>query len=104
MSQPKMTSQKPKPDFIALFSLSIDTYLPRSTPSTSKAPIFALVMPRSSRLFSNWSCSDIGRSLERDPDGLGLGVKLEGARSHLSPPTRLLHPSERGRAVEAVPH
>src|SRR5262245_39597252 len=55
MSQPKMTSQKPKPDESAEVSLSIETYLPRNTPSMSNPPIFARVTPRcrnTSRIFS----------------------------------------------------
>ena len=45
MSQPKMTSQKPKPPSSALQNLSSETYLPRRTPSTSKPPIFTRRMP-----------------------------------------------------------
>src|SRR5262245_22748438 len=55
MSQPKMTSQKPKPDDSAVASLSSDTYLPRSTPSMSNPPILARVTRRcrsTSRTFS----------------------------------------------------
>ena len=40
----------------AVFSFSSETYLPRRTPSMSKPPIFALVIPRCSRSLS--SCSE----------------------------------------------
>jgi len=49
-----MTSQNPNPLFTADFSLSIETYLPRRTPSMSNPPIFALVIPRSSRLLNSF--------------------------------------------------
>src|SRR6267143_2123270 len=50
MSHPKITSQKPNPCSSALLSFSSETYLPRRTPSTSKPPTLARVIPFASRL------------------------------------------------------
>src|SRR5262249_242300 len=55
MSQPKITSQKPKPFDAADFSLSSETYFPRRTPSTSKPPILILVIPFACRSLTS-SC------------------------------------------------
>src|SRR4051812_16976092 len=56
MSQPKTTSQKPKPPSSALFSLSRLTYLPRSTPSMSKPPILARATPLADSSATSFSC------------------------------------------------
>ncbi len=58
MSQPKITSQKPKPPSSALRSLSSETYLPRRTESTSKPPILARVIPRASRSATSF-CAEL---------------------------------------------
>src|SRR6185503_7965850 len=116
MSQPKMTSQNPKPLSSAERSLSMETYLPRSKPSMSNPPTLARVMPRSSRSFRR-CCASVMASqprgagdpngdfgLRRNPDGLGLCVMLERVDAHLATPPRLLHSAKRRRAVETVPH
>src|SRR5260370_602394 len=61
MSQPKMTSQKPKPPSTALQNLSSDTYLPRRTPSTSKPPILTFFTPCSSNFFFRAAASMAAR-------------------------------------------
>src|SRR3954465_740160 len=116
MSHPKMTSQNPKPLSTAERNLSIDTYLPRKTPSMSNPPILARVTPRSSRSFRSCCASimaslprrariwKMGRFLRRDPDGFGLRIELERVDAHFPPPPRLLHAPEGRSAVEAIPH
>ena len=73
MSQPKMTSQKPKPPPpTAESSFSRLTYFPRHTPSMSKPPTLAWRMPRSS---SQDSSAEACAPAET---GAGLPVRRRG--------------------------
>src|SRR5262245_55283533 len=75
MSQPKITSQKPKPLSATDQNFSSDKYLPRSTPSMSNPP--TLTRLTSLSLKRGWrSFRSMGRILPTTPGNVGLLLAL----------------------------
>src|SRR5713101_6311002 len=112
-----MTSQKPKCDSTAEKNFSSETYLPRSTPSISKPPSLTLSIlcfwnaclicwrfirePQARRWRGRRRRKHVA-PIERHPNRLHLGIRLEGVGAHLAPEAGLLVAAEGRARVEAI--